>query len=63
MPNQTRELFMSILAWCHRKGCLVKKNLAKAKKYLDQLELKHTAGNVLFQRARIMEKLGKKDVA
>lgn len=60
---QIRELFISILAWCHRKGCLLKKDLQKSRIYLAKLDITETAANVLFEKARVCEKLGEKKEA
>jgi len=63
MPAQIRELFISILAWCHRKGCLLRHDLRKSRYYMEKLDITDTAANVMFEKARVCEKLGEQKEA
>jgi len=58
VPLAVQQLFIAIHAWCYRKGFLVKKDYSKAHSYLSKFDDQTTMANLLFDKAKVKEKLG-----
>mmetsp|Transcript_26735 Transcript_26735/g.23687 ORF Transcript_26735/g.23687 Transcript_26735/m.23687 type:complete len:112 (+) Transcript_26735:841-1176(+) len=58
IPPSAQQLFMAVLAWCYRKGIFVKKDVSKAHSLLNNFDDNVTVANLLFDKAKVKEKLG-----
>lgn len=58
VPLPAYQLFIAILAWCYRKGFFIKKDLSKAHAYLNRINDEAMPANLLFDKAKVKDKLG-----
>lgn len=49
---------MAVLAWCYRKGIFVKKDVSNSHSILNNFDNNSTVANLLFDKAKVKEKLG-----